>query len=342
VISAGMIGFGVAGRFFHAPLLQAADIAIRAVVSRQRDIVETIVPGAIALDTEAELLARDDIDVVVIATPNHLHAQQAAAALQAGKHVVIDKPLVVNWQDADALIDLARSRRRMLTAFHNRRWDADFLTIRRLIDSGRIGELSAFHARWDRFRPAVTDRWREQAVEGNGVLYDLGAHLIDQALCLFGPPDWLQANVFTQRPGAIAADGFEILLAKGAARMTLGVSTLTAQGGPRYRVHGAHGSYVKSGLDVQESQLRTNILPIDASFGIEPQSQWGSFTDGTTGASEVVPSERGRWTDFYAQVRACIETGAPPPVAANEARDVIRVIQAALESSDKGIRVQVS
>jgi scyllo-inositol 2-dehydrogenase (NADP+) len=341
MISAGIVGFGLAGRFFHAPLLQAAGIAIRAVVSRQRESVEQAIPGAIALDADAQLFARDDVDVVVIATPNHLHAQQATAALQAGKHVVVDKPLTLHWRGADALIELARSQRRMLAPFQNRRWDADFLTIKRLIDSGRIGALNAFHARWDRFRPAVADRWREHPIEGNGVLYDLGAHLVDQALCLFGIPDWLQADVFSQRPGAIAADGFEILLAKDSARITLGASTLTAEGGPRYRIHGANGSYVKSGLDVQESQLRAGMLPTDASFGVEPQSQWGSLTDGVSGTHAVVASERGRWTDFYSQVRACIETGAPSPVAPIEAREVIRVLEAALESSDKGVRVRV-
>jgi scyllo-inositol 2-dehydrogenase (NADP+) len=341
MISAGIIGFGLAGRFFHAPLLQAAGIAIRAVVSRQREIVEQTIPGTIVLDTDAQLFARDDIDVVVIATPNHLHAQQARAALEAGKHVVVDKPLTLHRRGADALIEVAQSQRRMLTAFQNRRWDADFLTIKRLIDSGQIGLLNAFHARWDRFRPDVADRWREHPVEGNGVLYDLGAHLIDQALSIFGTPDWLQADVFSQRPGAVAADGFEILLAKGPARITLGVSTLIADGGPRYRVHGANGSFVKSGLDVQESQLRSGMFPTDANFGSEPEAQWGSFTAGTTGVREIVPSERGRWTDFYSQVRACIETGAPPPVAATEAREVIRMIEAAIESSVKGTRVRV-
>jgi scyllo-inositol 2-dehydrogenase (NADP+) len=342
MISAGIIGFGLAGRFFHAPLLQAAGIPIRAVVSRQRESVEQTIPGTIVLDTDAQLFARDDIDVVVIATPNYLHAQQASAALEAGKHVVVEKPLTLHWREADALIELAQSQRRMLTVFQNRRWDADFLTLKRLIDGGRLGPLNAFHARWDRFRPAVADRWREYEIEGNGVLYDLGVHLIDQTLSIFGTPDWLQADVFSQRPGAIAADGFEILLAKGPVRVTLGVSTLAAEGGPRYRIHGANGSYVKSALDVQESQLRAGMLPSEANFGIEPQTQWGSFTEGRTGVREVVPSEPGRWTDFYSQVRACIETGSPPPIAPSEVREVIRVIEAAIESSAKGTRIRVS
>ena len=336
---AGICGFGLAGHYFHAPLLDAAGIDIQGVVSRQRDHVNATLPRARVYERDAELLANTDIDLVVIATPNHLHVEQARAALLAGKHVVVDKPLCLHASQANELMALAKERNRMLAVFHNRRWDSDFLTIKKLIDEDRLGRLNAFHARWDRYRPAVADRWREHEVEGNGVLYDLGAHLIDQALCMFGTPDWIQADVFTQRPRAVASDGFELLLAKGSARITLGVSTLAADGGPRYRVHGAHGSYVKSGLDVQEAQLRAGMLTNDASFGIEPQAQWGTFTDGASGERQVIPSEPGRWTQFYNQVRACIERGGPPPVSASEGREVIRIVEAALNSSESGQRV---
>jgi scyllo-inositol 2-dehydrogenase (NADP+) len=314
---------------------------VAAVVSRQRDVVAGVLRDAQICESAGELLAIPNIDLIVIATPNHLHVEQSQAALLAGKHVVVDKPLALHAAQADALIELANARKLMLTAFQNRRWDSDFLTLRKLIDSGRIGALNAFHARWDRYRPAVADRWREHDIEGNGVLYDLGAHLIDQALCLFGMPDWVQADVFAQRAGAVASDGFELLLAKREARITLGVSTLAAESGPRYRVHGARGSFVKSGLDVQEPQLRSGMPATDPLFGIEPESQWGTFTEGASGRHEVIPSERGCWTQFYAQVRACIEQGAPPPVAAHEGREVIRVIEAALASSERGQRVML-
>ena len=336
---AGIFGFGLAGQYFHAPLLAAAGIDVSAVVSRQRDHVHSVLPQARVYESDSELLENSDIDLVVIATPNHLHVEQAHRALSAGKHVVVDKPLCLRASQAEELISLAHERGRMLAVFHNRRWDADFLTIRKLIAEDRLGRLNAFHARWDRYRPAVADRWREHEVEGNGVLYDLGAHLIDQALCLFGTPDWIQADVFAQRPRAVASDGFELLMGKGQARITLGVSTLAADGGPRYRIHGAHGSYVKSGLDVQEPQLRAGMLAGDASFGVEPQSQWGTFTDGASGERRIVPSQTGQWTHFYAQVRASIEGGGPPPVSASDGREVIRVIEAALASAASGRRV---
>ena len=339
MLNAGILGFGLAGRFFHAPLLRAAGIRTAAVVSSQHDVVDGVLPDARVSANAAELFAASDIDLVVIATPNHLHVEQARAALMAGKHVVVDKPLSLHAAQADELIELATAQRRMLAVFHNRRWDSDFLTIRKLVDTGRIGALNAFHARWDRYRPAVADRWREHDVAGNGVLYDLGAHLIDQALCLFGQPDWVRADVFAQRAGAVASDGFELLLVKGTARITLGVSTLAADGGPRYRVHGARGSFVKSGLDVQEPQLRSGMPATDPSFGIEPETQWGSFTEGASGRRESIESQRGCWTEFYAQVRACIEQGAPPPVSAQDGREVIRVIEAALASNERGQRI---
>lgn len=337
--TAGILGFGLAGRFFHTPLLNAAGIEIRAVVSRQHEAVTSVLRDAKVLASDGELLADENIDLVVIATPNHLHVDQARAALQAGKHVVVDKPLCLHAHQADELIALAATQRRMLAVFQNRRWDSDFLTIRKLIDAGRLGALNAFHARWDRFRPVVADRWREHDVEGNGVLYDLGAHLIDQALCLFGTPDWIQADVFAQRPTAVANDGFELLMGKGAARISLGVSTLSADGGPRYRIHGARGSFIKSGLDVQEAQLRSGMPASDSQFGVEPQTQWGSLTDGASGQRETIVAERGQWTQYYAQVRASIERGAAPPVAANDGREIVRIIEAALASSRLGQRV---
>jgi scyllo-inositol 2-dehydrogenase (NADP+) len=335
---AGLIGFGLAGRFFHVPLLTAADVAIDAVVTRQEGRAQETLPQARIVADANELIADPRIDLIVIATPNALHASQARAALLAGKHVVIDKPMCTTCAEADELIELARRERRMLTVFQNRRWDADFLTIQALLRAGRFGELNAFHARWDRFRPSVVDRWREHG-PGGGVLYDLGAHLIDQTVGLFGMPDWIQADVFAQRSGAGADDGFELLLGAGSARITLGASTLAADGGPRYRVHGSKGSYVKSGLDVQESQLRSGMSPRDPRFGIEPEWQWGTFTEGANGAAERVSSMPGAWTKFYADVRAAIETGAAPPVPASQARDVVRVIEAAIESSRSGKRV---
>src|SRR5690606_16453978 len=236
-------GYGLAGRSFHAPLLRAAGFRIAAVVSSRAEEVRSDFPDARVLASDAELFAMPDVDLVVVATPTQLHAAQTQQALEAGKHVVVDKPFAETSAQAYRLAQLARERNRMLAVFHNRRWDNDFLTLRKLISEDRLGEINGFHLRWDRYRPEVSETWRNRPEPSSGMLYDLGTHMIDQVLVLFGMPDWVQADVFAQREGARTDDGFEILMAKGKLRITLGVSYLASDGGWRYRVHGAKASY---------------------------------------------------------------------------------------------------
>lgn len=339
-LRAGLIGFGLAGRYFHAPLLTAAGIALRYVTTSRTQELASVCRDAIALDSAAALIARDDIDLVVVASPNPLHVPQARAALLAGKHVVVDKPVSITAVEAQSLADLARERKLMFAAFHNRRWDSDFLTIRRLQQEQRLGRIVSFRARWDRFRPTIADRWRERDEPGSGMLYDLGSHLIDQALQLFGQPDWLQADVFVQREGGIVDDGFEILMGRGALRISLGVSSLAGAGDFRYCIHGTQASFLKQGLDPQEDQLRAGMTPLDEGFGIEPREQWGTLIAAESPHRETIPAERGRWLTFYESVRQSIATGTTvPPVAAGEARDVLGIIDAARRSSRDGQRI---
>lgn len=339
MIRVGLIGFGLAGRYFHAPLIRAAGMELRAAVTSRAKEVREVAPGAIVLNSAQALVERDDIDLIVIATPNSMHFEQASAALRAGKHVVVDKPLCVATARASALIELADANQLRLAVFQNRRWDSDFLTVQKLLREDRLGAINAFHARWDRFRPVVADRWRERDEAGAGVLHDLGSHLIDQALFLFGRPEWVQGDVFTQRAGGESNDGFEILMAKGALRITLGASSVTADGGWRYRIHGSRGSFLKSGLDPQEPQLRAGMLPGAPEFGYEPTQQWGKLIVGAEGTKHTIASERGSWTAFYDGVRRSVEGGEPVPVPAQEARETLEVIEAALTSSATGRRV---
>ncbi|HEU4654815.1 MAG TPA: Gfo/Idh/MocA family oxidoreductase [Steroidobacteraceae bacterium] len=336
-ISAGIIGFGLAGRYFHAPLLRQAGFDISHVVSSKPDAVHELLPQADVLASADELFARP-VDLVVIASPNQLHFPQARAALAAGKHVVVDKPVAVTSKEARELASVARESDRMLAVFQNRRWDSDFLTLQRSIAENRLGAINSYEARWDRFRPNIADRWREHAEPGAGVLFDLGSHLIDQALQLFGMPDWLQADVFAQRPNGATDDGFDLLLVKNNVRIRLGVSSLVVNNGFRYRVHGSKASYLKSGLDMQEAQSRAGMEPGDAAFGIEPESQWGTLFEPDGGNTLVAP-ERGCWVRFYEQVRAAIENGSRPPVSAEEAARVIEIIEAAFVSSREGRRI---
>lgn len=340
-LRAGIIGFGVAGRYFHAPLLRAAGIPITAVVTSRPEPAREYLGAVDVLGSAEELIARDDIDLVVISSPNTLHAPQAAAALSAGKHVVVEKPVATTAAEVSDLEALAARHERKFTVFQNRRWDSDFLTIKKLIEQDRLGRIYSYHARWDRFRPRATDIWRDRDASNHGVLYDLGTHLIDQALLLFGMPEWLFANVFTQRENGATVDGFEILCGKGQLRISLGVSYLTADGGHRYRVNGSRASFLKPGLDPQEAQLRAGMEPNEAGFGTEPSEQWGTLVHGETGQREVVTPETGRWLTFYEMMRRAIEADGPVPVPASQAYDTIRIVEAALTSSAMGCRIDL-
>ena len=214
MIRVGLIGFGLAGRAFHAPLIDAVDgLQLAAIATSRADEVARTFPDCQVFDGSDQLIADDAIDLVVIATPNQSHAPLARAALEAGRHVVVDKPFVTDPAAAAALIALAQTRERMLSVFHNRRWDGDFLTVRRLIDGGKLGNLSLAEMHWDRLRPAIKTGWREEPGDGAGLLADFGPHLIDQALALFGQPDAVAGDVLCQRAAARVDDYFALTLA---------------------------------------------------------------------------------------------------------------------------------
>jgi scyllo-inositol 2-dehydrogenase (NADP+) len=339
MINVGLIGFGLAGRYFHAPLIVASGMQLRAVVTSRASEVEQSYPHSKVVSSVDALLARDDIDLVVVASPSSLHFEHARAALDARKHVVVDKPVSTSAAEVDVLIQLAQRQDCKLSVFQNRRWDGDFLTIAKLIEQHRLGTVSYFRMRWDRFRPGVVDRWRERAEPGSGMLFDLGSHLIDQALFLFGRPDWVQADVFAQREGAQTDDGFELLLGKGALRINLGVSSLAAGGDWRYVIHGSHASFFKAGLDPQEDQSRAGMDVTDPQFGVDATELHGKIVYGADGRSESVATERGRWLTYYESMQRAITSEAPVPVAAHEARAVLEIMEAARNSSAQGRRI---
>ena len=332
-LNVGLVGFGLAGRTLHAPLIAASGMRIAAVVTRQVDAVLASFPDAQVKSSIEALLEVRELDLVVIVSPNRWHYSQALLALEAGKHVVVDKPLAISAAEGAALGAAAERARRKLGVFHNRRWDSDFLTLQTLLAAGTLGEPQLFRARWDRYRPEVVVRWRERKEAGAGVLFDLGSHLIDQALCLFGEPEWVQADIFTQRPGASVDDGFELQMGRGTLRMALGASSLAADHGFRYQLNGTLASFRKSGLDPQEAQLKAGLSPTDRQFGLEPQTQWGRLTVGATARTERVEPQRGVWLKFYRQMRLAMESDAPVPVTAMEACKVLRIIEAARQSA---------
>ncbi|MEX1829169.1 oxidoreductase [Luteibacter sp. CQ10] len=332
-ISTGLIGYGTAGAFFHAPLIAASGgLHLASIGSRRREDIQRDFPEARAYDDPRDLIADPSIELVVIATPNESHASLARAALEAGKHVVVDKPFTLEAAEAEALIALAERKGRKLSVFQNRRWDNDFLTVRRLVDDGRLGEVAYYEAHFDRFRPEIKQGWRETDAAGAGLLYDLGAHLIDQALVLFGLPRAITADLARQRAAARADDYFHLVLDYGRRRAVLHASVLVRDPGPRYLVHGDGGSFVKYGIDGQEAALREGRRPGGEGWGEDDPASFGRFTD-VDGSVSTIDTLPGRYTAFYEGMAAAIRDDAPVPVNPREARDVIRVIEAAQVSA---------
>lgn len=337
----GLIGFGVAGRVFHAPLFAPAGLELRAVMTSRAGEVAQRCPGVdVAADVD-KVIGRDDVDLVVVATPNAEHVPIARRAIAAGKHVVIDKPFALTVAEADEMIAAAETKGVVLTAFQNRRWDADFLTIRRELDAGRIGEVLAYEARYDRFNPTGLRTGAEPG-PGAGLLWNLGPHLIDQTLQLFGMPEWLVADLATHVEGGRVDDAFFIRMGKGALRLSLGAATIVADPLPRYAIHGRLGSLRKTGIDPQEEALKAGASPTEPGFGVEPEEHRLRFHPPGGGPAVALPSETGRYLTFYERLRAAIETGAPPPVTAFEAREVVRVIEAAFASAARGRRIDLA
>ena len=336
-IRVGLIGYGLAGASFHAPLIAAVSgLELASIVSSRAAEVALAWPDVAVVPDAASLFADSTIDLVVIATPDTAHADLAKAALEAGKHVVIDKPFVTDPADGAALIALAEARGLMLSVFHNRRWDADFLTVRKLLAERMLGEIALAELRWDRFRPAIKPGWRE--TKGAGLLNDLGPHLLDQAVQLFGMPDALAADIATQRAQATTEDYFEISLHYGTKRMIVSAATLVAAARPRFALYGTGGSFVKYGIDPQEAVLRAGHPPTTPGFGEDAAHAFGTLTaaDRTT---RSVSSERGDWRAYYAGVVAAIAHGSMPPVPARDALAVMRLIALARDSAQDGRRV---
>nr|WP_315381798.1 oxidoreductase [uncultured Sphingomonas sp.] len=339
MIRTGLIGFGLGGTAFHAPLVDAVDgLELAAVGTSRAEAVAKAYPGVPAMSPEA-LIADPSIELVVVSTPNATHFPLAKAALEAGKHVVIDKPLTPSAAEAEALIALAEAQGRLLVPFHNRRWDSDFLAVQALIESDRLGEILLFEAHWDRFRPELSQAWKE--AEGGGQLLDLGPHMIDQALVLFGTPEAVQGDVARQRGNSPVDDYFTLTLFYGTRRVVLASSRMIAAARPRFALHGRGGSFVKYGLDPQETAMRAGGSVRDPGHGLEDPAQYGVLTlpDGST---ETIASERGDYRRFYAGVAAAIREGERPPVAAKDALAGLQLIELARQSAEAGRRIPVA
>lgn len=328
-VNVGLIGFGLAGSVFHAPLLSSEPRMRLSAIATTRAIPADYAAVRAFADAN-QLIASDEIDLVVIATPNESHAPLAEAALEAGKHVVIDKPFAIELRDADRLMELAARQQKLLSVFHNRRWDGNFLTAQGVLASGDIGEVNYCEIHFDRFRPEPKEGWRETAQPGSGVLYDLGPHLIDQALCLFGIPDFVIADATIQREGVVAYDYFHLQLLYGQRlRVVLHASCLALHEGPRLVAHGNKGSLVVHGLDGQEAALIAGARPGDPSWGITESVSVFRVDEAGRHDVPVIP---GAYEQYYRSIAAAILTGEDPAVSAKQARSAMAVLDAARQS----------
>ncbi|MEI5523663.1 Gfo/Idh/MocA family oxidoreductase [Streptomyces brasiliscabiei] len=349
-----LVGYGLAGSVFHAPLIAATEgLTLDTVVTsnpERRAQARAEFPEVRFAATADELWTRaDELDLVVIASPNKTHVPVATAALEAGLAVVVDKPVAGTAAEARELAALADSRGLLLSVFQNRRWDNDFLTLRKLLADGELGEVRRFESRFERWRPQLKGGWRESGdpAEIGGLLYDLGSHVVDQALTLFGPAALVYAEADLRRPGAETDDDtFIAVTHANGVRSHFHASAVTPQLGPRFRVLGSEAGYVKYGLDPQEAALRDGVRPAPGTaWGEEPEDLWGRVGAGDsppTGGGTPVPTLPGDYPAYYAAVAAALHGTGENPVTAYEAAAALDVLEAARKSAREGVAVKLS
>jgi scyllo-inositol 2-dehydrogenase (NADP+) len=339
-IRTALVGFGSVGEKMHAPLISVCeDLELVAVVERNQERSKEKYPKIQIFKSLEALLEADAADLIVIVTPNEFHFPYAMMALEAGKHVVVDKPVTVQASEAKILHQLAQDKGLLLSVFQNRRWDGDIQTIQKLLHEGTLGRVVHFESHFDRFRPQLADNWREKDVPGNGITYDLGTHLIDQTVMLFGKPKWVYAEILKQRKGAIADDFFDITLMYNGMKARLTASIMVNAPLPKFLVLGEKGSYVKYGLDVQEKAFKAGEKPEGPNWGIENSEAWGSLH--LDNVSNSYPTERGDYRRFYQNVADTIQGQASLKVKMEEAILVLEIIEAAFLSHQEGKRISL-
>jgi predicted dehydrogenase len=332
-IGVALLGFGFAGEIFHAPFIATtAGLALRVIASRQVARVQAAHPGVRVAASPLDAIAADDVSLVVVATPNETHAPLAEAALRAGKHVVVDKPFTLDLAEARRLAAVEAETGRRLAVFQNRRWDSDFQGVWRAIAAGAIGDVVEFYSGIARWRPEVRDRWRERPGPGAGLWYDLGPHLIDQALVLFGLPAAVHGLLRVQRPGGLTDDWFHVTLDYPARQVILTSSMLSADRPARFTVRGTSASLTKQAMDTQEGRLKQGERPPAADWGHDPDPV-RIWRDGVESQAEPAPA--GDYGAFYAAMRDAITGGGDVPVNVAHATDVMAVLLAGIRSSDE-------
>lgn len=346
-LNVGIVGYGFAARTFHAPIISSVQgLALTKIVQRSGSSCEKEYPGVQAVKDISALYGDEEIDLVVITTPSTNHYEITRQALLAGKHVVVEKPFTKTTKEADELIDLARRQNKVLSVFHNRRWDGDFLTLKEVVSKGLLGRITEAELRWDRFSPkADPERWRDAGEEGSGTFYDLGVHLIDQALTLFGMPQSVRAELRTEREHAKAYDYFDLSLGYGnGLKVSLKSSLMAIEPASRYRLYGTEGAFVKYGEDPQENQLLRGMTPGMPGYGEEPESMWGVLHTSRGGLKcrGNVRTLPGSYQAFYQNIYEDITGTAELAVQPEQARMAIRIIELGMQSHREQRTVEFS
>jgi len=337
MISTLLVGFGFSATTFHLPFLNyLPQFSVDVVISSKPDAVKAALPHAEVYSSLDEALKIHDVDLVVITTPNHLHGPQAKLALEHSCHVLVEKPFTLDSKEAEDLVTLAKNQGKQLCVYHNRRFDGDFLTIKQLIGDGKLGEIKCFESRFDRFRPVPRDRWRENAGPGSGIFWDLGPHLIDQALQLFGQPEEVSANILTLRENGQSDDTFDITLHYGDKIVKLGSSAFQAGATLRYDLQGTKGSFRKFYLDPQEDQLRAALSFDDECWAKTNEDQHGVLTAANESgelSEETITTLKGEYLTFFNRLAHAIEDGNFSPADGSSVVPVIKVMELALKAS---------
>jgi scyllo-inositol 2-dehydrogenase (NADP+) len=341
-INTALCSYGMSGLVFHGPLLEAhPGYNIARILERNRHDSEGKHPGAKLVRDYDSIIGDPSIELVVVNTPDHLHMEMATRAIQAGKHVVVEKPFTLKAGDADRLTELADKQGVILSVFHNRRWDGVYLTVQKVIHSGQLGRLVDFEVHFDRFRNYIKESWKDQA-HGTGTLYNLGSHLVDQTLNLFGMPDSLFCDTRMLRDGALTDDSYDLLLHYQGFKCMLRSSYLVREPGPSFILHGTEGSFLTWGSDPQERDLKAGLIPGYEGWGVDPSFSHAKINTDFDGEhlEGDYPLLPGNYLAYYDNIHEAIRNKAQLIVTPQQAGDVIRIIEAAYQSSRKGEVVQ--
>jgi scyllo-inositol 2-dehydrogenase (NADP+) len=333
MINTALLSFGMSGEIFHAPLLNAhPHFIMTCVLERTSNRSKMKYPQVNVVRNVDDVAKNSDIELVIVNTPNSTHYEFAKLMLESGKHVVVEKPFTNTYAEALDLIEIAKKNNRILTVFQNRRWDGDFLTVKKVVEEGLLGDIVEFEARYDRYRPYIEEQnWKEETGPGAGLLYNLGSHMIDQAMVLFGQPKSISTDVRVQRKGGRVVDFYVVTLDYGSMSAVVKSSYLVREPGPRYLIHGHNGSFIKYGIDPQEQALKEGGIPGGLGWGTEAEKDWGLLNTQLSGMHfygklETIP---GNYLAFYDNVHDAIRHGKELAVKPEEAAEVIKVIEKA-------------